>query len=57
MSDKKEIKPFRGMTPAEEAEHHLANAERYAEYMETATPIRLDRVAFRTDQDARVRRR
>ncbi|MEU8119325.1 hypothetical protein AB0C21_11535 [Spirillospora sp. NPDC049024] len=57
MSDKKVIKPFRGMTPAEEAEHHLANTERYAEYMETATPIRLDRVAFRTDQDARVRRR
>jgi predicted DNA binding CopG/RHH family protein len=44
MGDEKEIKPFRGLTPAEEAEYHLANADRYAEYMETATPIQLDRV-------------
>ncbi|GAA2302969.1 hypothetical protein GCM10010402_72480 [Actinomadura luteofluorescens] len=44
MGEEKEIRPFRGMTPAEEAEYHLANVERYAEYMETATPIQLDRV-------------
>ncbi|MGK5553393.1 plasmid mobilization protein [Actinomadura kijaniata] len=44
MVDKPEITPFRGMTPAEEAEYHRANAERYAEHMESAAPVQLDRV-------------
>ncbi|GAA1808373.1 plasmid mobilization protein [Actinomadura chokoriensis] len=44
MAEEHEIKPFRGMTPAEEAEYHRANADRYAEYMDGAEPVQLDRV-------------
>jgi predicted DNA binding CopG/RHH family protein len=58
MAEEKEIKPFRGMSPAEEAEYHQANTDRYAEYMDTAEPVQLDRVVstrFASDELERVK--
>ncbi|WP_067801008.1 plasmid mobilization protein [Actinomadura formosensis] len=58
MAEKNEVKSFRGMTSAEEAEYHRANADRYAEYMETAEPVQLDRVVstrFASDELEQVK--